>query len=395
MDYNFETCRDRSRMGSEKWDNMRAANPDVPKGIIPFSVADMELDNPPEIIEGLKEYVDNMVFGYTGPTESYFDSVISWMRRRHGLEVKKEWLVQTPGVVTGLYYVVQSMTKAGDGIIIMPPVYYPFPMVINANKRTVVESPLRLSGKRYEIDFEDLEQKASRPENTMLIFCSPHNPVGRVWDREELHKVADICIRHNVILVCDEIHNDLILPGFRHTMMSLAHEEIGKQLVICTSPSKTFNLAGLQVSNLIVENKELRERLAGVLTDSFHMGLNVFAYEACRLGYDKCEGWLSGLLSLLDKNRLLTEAFMKSEIPDIEVFPLEGTYLQWWDCRKLGLSEKELEYFMQKEALLFMDEGYLFGKQGSGFERINLACPTFVLEEALVRLKEACRKRGL
>ena len=394
MNYNFTTCKDRSKMGAGKWEAMKAQNPQVPEGIIPFSVADMELENPPEIVEGLQEFAGKMVFGYTNPTEPFFNSVISWMKNHHGLEVNKEWMVQTPGVVNGLHHTVRCMTRPGDGVIIMPPVYYPFARIIKANKREVVENPLLLRGNRYEIDFAGLEKKAAEEKNTMLIFCSPHNPIGRVWTKEELNQVADICLKNGVILVCDEIHHDLILPGHTFTSMPLAHEEIYDHMVLCTAPSKTFNLAGLQCSNLIIKNEALRKAMQDELQESAQMGLNIFAYEGCRLGYEKCGQWLSQLLELLDKNRRTVEEFMEKEIPDIHVFPLEGTYLQWWDCRKLGLSKEELEQFMTQEALLFLDEGYLFGKEGDGFERINLACPTKVLQEALGRLRDACRQRG-
>ncbi len=385
-EYDFHTLVSRKNTGSFKWDQMG----DQPEGVAPLSVADMELKNPPQIAEGLKEYLDGAILGYTGPTEDYFASVQSWMERRHGFRPEKEWIVPFAGVVPALNQLVRTCTRPGDSVLIMTPVYYPFYSAVEDNGRKLVKTQLTPMGDRYEIDFDDFAAKAALPEVKLLILCSPHNPVGRVWSREELERIAQICLEQNVFIVSDEIHFDLILPGYRHTSMGNLPQPWLDNCVICTAPSKTFNLAGMQASNLLVPNKTVRERLR---RDMGFSHLNILGYQACRLAYDKCEGWLDALLLHLDGNRQLVEDFLAQKLPCLKPFRLEGTYLMWIDCRALGLDKKELERFMQQEARWFCDEGYLFGSEGAGFERLNLACPRWVLEQALERLEQAVRAR--
>lgn len=395
MKYDFETVIDRSRLGSSKWNEMYMANPNVPAGIVPLSVADMELKNPPQIMEGLRDFfdVDRVTLGYTSPTERYHEAVRGWMRRRHGWDVDMEWNVLSPGVVTALFHAVSAFTEPGDGVIIFSPVYYPFRMAIEGRGRTVVDVPLVESGLRYEVDWEGFKAAARNPKNKLLMFCSPHNPVGRVWTEEELGRIAGICLENDVLILSDEIHNDLIMPGHRHTVFAKISKDIERRCVICTSPSKTFSLAGLQVSNIFVPNPELREKLRREMFSSGLFTLNIAAYRACEIAYNQCEDWLDQVIALIDNNARLAEAFMAERIPEIRVYPLEGTYLQWWDCRGLFPDHEELETFMRQKALLFLDEGYVFGETGRGFERINLACPTRVIQEALERLERALKSR--
>jgi aminotransferase/cystathionine beta-lyase len=298
-------------------------------------------------------------------------------------------------VVTAFFLTVQAFTEPGDGVIIQRPVYYPFTFAIERNKRTLVNNPLILENNSYRIDYEDLEKKARDPKNKVIIFCSPHNPVGRVWSREELQKVSEICLRNNVLMISDEIHFDLLLPGAQHTVYAALSEEAAQNCVVCTAPSKTFNLAGMQTSNIITPNKELREKLASQFAQNGSSMLNILGLKACELAYTHCEAWLDEFLGLLKVNHELVKSYCADHIPQIGVFPLEGTYLQWLDFRSFGMDYLELENFMINEAEWFTDEGAMFGEEGRGFERINLACPTAVIEEALERLFKALQARKL
>lgn len=395
MKYDFETLIARKNAGSGKWNSMYKANPNVPEDIVPFSVADMEFKNAPQIAEKISEYLKNSIMGYTNATDAYYDAVIGWMKRRHRWDVKKEWIVEYPGVVPALYHLVQLFTEPGEGVIIFTPVYYPFYNAVKNGGRTLTESRLVQNGKHYEIDFEDFEKKAKDSKNKLCLLCSPHNPVGRVWTKEELKHIGEICEKNNILVISDEIHHDLIMPGYEHTVYASISEEAAQNCIICTAPSKTFNMAGMMISNLIIPNTELKKRVYDYRNSQAIFACNMVGYKACETAYNDCEDWLKELLTVLNKNRKLTEEFMREKFPQIDVIPLEGTYLQWLDLRKLGLSYRELERFLQEEAYLFTDEGYIFGKPGEGFERINLACPAWVLRQALERLEEAWRKRKL
>lgn len=391
MRYDFTTVIDRTHAGSFKWDQMRGWNPDVDPGIIPFSVADMELLNPPEIIQGLQEYLDHLVLGYTGPTQAYFDAIIGWMKRRHGWDIQKEWLVQTAGVVSAFFNAVKVFTDPGDGVLFMTPAYYPFYSAIDQQGRVQVKVPLLLQGERYDIDWELFEESAKDPRNKILLFCSPHNPVGRIWLPEELERVVDICVRNDVVLVSDEIHFDLVMPGYKHTVISTISEKAAQHSIVLTAPSKTFNLAGAQCSNAVIKNDSLRQRfIAGLIATGFHM-LNIFAYKACEIAYDWCEAWLEELLQLVHANHKLVKDYFATHMPAIKVYDLEGTYLQWMDFRALGLDKHQLEELMHKKAQVFMDEGYVFGPEGEGFERLNLAAPTHTIQAACERMHEAVK----
>jgi len=394
MKYDFNSVPDRSKLGSSKWNDMLKANPNVPPGIIPLSVADMELQNAPQIMSALRGFLDEKVvsLGYTSYTESYTKAVKGWMQRRHSWDVDMEWNILSPGVVTTLFCAVRAFTDPGDGVIIFSPVYYPFKMAVEANKRKTADVPLVRNGLRYEIDWAAFERAAKKEENKLLLFCSPHNPVARVWTQEELLRVSDICLKHNVIVLSDEIHNDLIMPGHSHTVFAKLNSESEQNSIICTSPSKSFSLAGLQTSNIFVPNKALRRRLREVMFESGIFSLNAVGFRACEAAYNECEDWLEEAIALINNNAGFVEDFIASNIPEIQVFPLEGTYLQWWDCSRLFDDHKQLEDFMHTKALLFLDEGYMFGDTGRGYERINLACPQWVLADAMTRLKDALVK---
>lgn len=389
MKYNFETAPDRRGTGAFKWNSMYEAKPDVSDGVIPFSVADMEFQNPQPLLDGMVKYVSQAVYGYTGPTHAYYESVINYMKRRHNWDIQKDWIITTPGVVPALNELVKAFSEPGDGVIITRPVYYPFSMAIENSGRKLVNVSLINRDGHYEMDFEGLEKAAKDPSTKLMILCSPHNPVGRVWTEEELRKLASIFNSNGVMILSDEIHFDFVFPGHKHTVLATLSEEIQQNNIFCTAPSKTFNLGGVQVSNIIIPNPKLRERYNEYHKSMGMLALNMFAYKIGELVYNTCGDWFEELMQVLDTNRKLVEQYITTYLPQIKVIPLEGTYLQWLDCRALGMSGKELETFMQEKAELFFDEGYIFGEEGDGFERWNLACPTKYIQEGLERLRKA------
>ena len=394
----FSVTPDRRADGAEKWESMYRDDPDLRnnRAIVPLSVADMEFKTPPAVAAALEELARDRVLGYTGPTQGYVESVLGWQERRHGWRPKASWLVSTPGVVPAIALAVRSLTKPGDGVIIQTPVYYPFRMMVEAAGRTVVENPLVLKGERYVMDYADLERKAARKDVSMIVLCSPHNPVGRVWRRDELRKLADICLAHDVIIVSDEIHDDLVMPDHLHTTLcNVLSREERKRCVVCTAPSKTFNLAGVQCSNIFIPGKKLRRRFKAEAEGVALFSLNAFAYTACQAAYNESEDWLEQLLAVVWSNHQMLVSFVREHFPGVKAFPLEGTYLQWVDFSCWGMEPEELERFMKKEARLYLDEGTLFGTGGAGFERINLACTPSVLQDALYRLLAAARVRKL
>lgn len=391
--YDFTTRVDRTGTGASKWEAMRAIDPGVPADVVPLSVADMEFAPAPQIVDALVDFAQTSVFGYTGPTDAYYDAVLSWQRTRHGWDPQRDWVAMSPGVVPAVATSVRAFTQPGDGVIIMTPVYYPFRRCIEAAGRRVVENPLLHDEQamRYEPDFDHLARVAADPSTTMLVLCSPHNPVGRVWTRDELARIAQICCDNDVFICSDEIHNDLVLPGHEHTVIaSVMPQGRMRDCAVLTAPSKTFNLAGLQCSNIFIPDESRREAFEQAALDyaSFH-GCNAFAYPVCRTVYEQCGDWLDECLEVVAANARLVADFCAERLPMLRPYPLEGTYLLWLDCRGLGMEPAELERFMTREARLFLDEGTLFGEAGAGFERINLACPRAVLLEALERLAAA------
>lgn len=386
--YDFETVVKRFGTGSFKWESMRSLKKDLSETAVPLSVADMEFATPPEIAEGLKAFIDEMPLGYSGIFEEYKEQVVSWLERRHGFRPEKEWIVETDGVVPAIRQMVRAFTKKGDSVLIMTPVYYPFRSSVTSSGRNLVESRLLEENGVYSIDFDDLGEKVSREDVKLMILCSPHNPVGRVWKREELLKISRLCLENGVFLISDEIHFDLIMPGHKHfSLVRLEGDEL-LNTAVCTAPSKSFNLAGLQCANIFIPCEERRNAFK---KERDNISLNILAYQACMLAYKHCEAWLEQMLSVVDRNRRLVEEMIAASAPQIKVSPLEGTYLQWLDLRCLGLEPKEQERLMI-ESELFFDEGYIFGDGGEGFERINLATPTAVVQSAIKRLIDAVNK---
>ncbi len=388
MKHDFTSIPDRSTYGSSKWEIAKNASVEY----VPLSVADMEFPTAKPIVNALQKLAEDAILGYTNPTAEYYDAVLSWMKRRHDFEVEKDWIIQTPGIINALSLLIEASTQPGDGVIVMPPVYYPFDMTIVATNRKIVCCPLINTENGYEIDYELLEKKAKSSKNTAMLFSNPHNPVGRVWREDELKKVAEICADNGVFVIDDEIHNDLIMPGYNHTVMANVSEEAKNNIAVCTAPSKTFNLAGLQCSNIIIPNEKIRTRAKACNWINMQMHLNVFAYTACTAAYNECEDWLDELIGVIVDNAKLVEDFMAENFPEIKVYPLEGTYLQWLDMSALGMPHTELREVLEG-ANIYLDNGEMFGPLGRGFQRINLACAKETLEKALIRFKNAVEKK--
>ncbi len=354
-------------------------------------MADMEFETAPEIKEALKKLVDETVLGYTHPTPGYYQALTDWMKRRHDFPIKQEWVVNTPGVVYALGMLIDASTKPADNVIVLTPVYYPFDMAVIAKGRHIVYSPLVIRNGRYEIDYEDLEKKAKSEKTKALLFCNPHNPVGRVWEPQELAQVGEICCKNNVFIIDDEIHHDLIMPGYHHTVMANISDEIHENIAVCTAPSKTFNLAGVQCSNIIIPNESVRARAKAYNMMQMQSGMNIFAHRACEAAYSQGEPWLEELLTVIADNARYVEEYMAQHWPQIKVYPLEGTYLQWLDMRGLEMNHRELKQMLE-EAGIYLDNGEIFGHQGRGFERINLACARSTLEVTMDRFTAAVEK---
>ena len=388
MAYDFTTLPDRWDAGAFKYEHMKQMKPDVSRDAVPLSVADMEFKNPPEVVEGLKDYLDHNVLGYTGPTEAYYAAVQGWMERRHGFRPEKDWFITSPGIVPALYELVKALTVPGDGVLMLSPVYHPFRFCAQEQGREALFCPLIERGRTYDIDFDRFEKLCAEQRTKLFLLCSPHNPVGRIWTREELVRLSEICLKNDVVMVADEIHGDLILPGYDFTSVGTLPERYVKNAVLCTAPSKTFNLAGMQCSNLFVADEGLREKLK---KEGHYPTLTALGYESCRLAYTHGAPWLDALRTVLGENKRLVETYLAEHIPEIKPFELMGTYLMWLDCRGLGLDKDALEKAMV-EGELFFDEGYIFGQEGAGFERLNLACPTRVVQKALEKLKAVAER---
>ena len=392
MKYDFTTRVNRKGQGSFKWEDMYAKKPNVADGIVPLSVADMEFKNAPEIIEGLKNYLDQVVLGYTMANKEYKKAVCNWMKKKHNFEIQEDWIINTAGVVPAFFSAIQEFTKEGDGVIIMTPVYYPFFNAINLQGRKLIDCPLIEKDGMYYIDYDLFDKLSQVSKNKVLLFCSPHNPVGRVWTKEELKKLSDIILKNEVLLLSDEVHFDIIMPNKKHTVFQTIDDKLAERTITFTAPSKTFNLAGMGMSNTIIKNKELHDRFINSLNRTCSIPFTALGYKSCEIAYTQCEEWLKECLEVIYKNQQLIVEFFEKNYSEIKVIKNEGTYLLWVDFRALNMEPEDLEKFMINEASIFLDEGYIFGENGKGFERFNLAAPTSVIEETLQRLDKALKK---
>ncbi len=361
----------------------------MPEDVLPLWVADMDFETSSYVLDALRERLNHGIFGYTEEIPGYFESVRDWMQRHHDFAVEKSWLVKTPGVVFALAMAIQAYTEPGDAVLIQQPVYYPFAGVIRDNGRQMITNTLYLGeDNRYHIDFEDFEQKLTEHRVKLFFLCSPHNPVGRVWSKEELIRLGDICLRHQVIVVSDEIHGDFVFQGKHHVFADLK-EEYADFSVICTSPSKTFNLAGLSLSNIFIPNEDLRKRFRKAMDAAGVSELNVMGQVACVAAYRQGEEWYQAMMRYVGDNIAFIKAYVEENLPGVRMVTHEGTYLVWLDFTGLGLSEAALEHKIVHEAKLWLDGGGMFGAGGAGFQRINVACPRKLLQEALERIGAA------
>lgn len=386
--FDFDEVIDRRNTDCLKYDF--AVQRGRPEGVLPLWVADMDFRTSRKILDAIAERVDHGIFGYTESGESYFEAVAGWMRGRHAWEVRREWLVKTPGVVFALAMAVKAYSREGDAVLIQQPVYYPFTEVIEDNGRKVVNSSL-IQGKdgRYRIDFEDLETKIIKNRVSLFLLCSPHNPVGRVWSREELERLGEICLKHNVVVVSDEIHEDFVFGDRRHYVFADVRTEFEDISVICTSPAKTFNLAGLQISNIFIPNKELRTKFEKQIAAAGYSQLNTIGLTACEAAYRHGADWYEAMLRYVADNIGYMKEYLTTRLPMLKMTVPEGTYLVWVDFRALGLPPEQLEELIVKKADLWLDSGAIFGETGQGFERFNVACPRKILKKALEQLERA------
>lgn len=386
----FDTVHDRKNTGAIKYDTLPSGS--RYKDVIPMWIADMDFKVPSEVENALLSVSEHGIFGYTNTDDEYNAVLGDWYLRRMNWKTQPEWNIKTPGVVFAIAAAINAFTNIGDSVLICQPVYYPFANVVTANKRNLVVSQLQLSGGRYEIDFDDLEKKITDNSVKLFLLCSPHNPVGRVWTKEELLEIGRICLKHNVLIVSDEIHSDFIYKGSVHIPIASLSDELADRTITCTAPSKTFNLAGLQAANIFVKNPVLREKLQKACAATGYSNLNTIAIAATKAAYKYGEPWLNALLEYLQNNiSLLHNSLSDSKISLINP---EGTYLMWLDCRALNLTDRELKNFFIDEAGLWLHNGSTFGAGGSGFMRMNIACPQVILKEAILRLNNALQQRS-
>lgn len=387
--HEFDSVIDRRGTNSLKYDF--AAERGYPADVLPLWVADMDFRTAQPVLDALHAAVRHGIFGYSETKERYVRAVSGWFQTHFGWEPRPEWLVKTPGVVFALAMAVRALTEPGESVLIQTPVYYPFYSVIRDNGRKLVENPLRYRDGRYEIDFADLEAKIRDERVRLLFLCSPHNPVGRVWTKEELQTLGGICRKYGVIVASDEIHCDFTLPGHPHTVFSAACPELAEQTLICTAPSKTFNLAGLQVSNIWIAGEALRRKFQKELDRSGYSQLNALGLVAAQAAYESGEDWLLQCRRYLRENLDFLRAFLRERLPEIRLVEPEGTYFAWLDCSALGLDAKALKRLIVHRAKLWLDDGLLFGEAASAFQRVVLACPRQTLAQALERLEAAVR----
>ena len=392
MQYDFDTPIDRTHTWSIKHDFKKENG--KADDILPLWVADMDFRSPDSVVEALKKAVDHGIFGYSRADESYFDAVAAWYQKRHHLTLQPEWMTCTPGIVFALSIAVRAFSQEGDAVLIQPPVYHPFSRAILRNKRTLVENPLVLKDGHYEMDLEDLEQKVLDEHVKLMILCNPHNPVGRVWTREELTALADICLRHHVYVISDEIHGDFVWRGHEQTPYASISEEACLHSMMCTAPSKTFNLAGMATSNLFIPDPQMRRKFRSELLDVGQENMNRLGLFACRAAYEGGGEWLDQLIGYLAGNLALVRDFCKNRVPQIQLVEPEGTYLAWLDCRELGMTDDELMAFFSDEAKVWLDPGTHSGEQGSGFMRFNLGSSRSVIAQALDQIEAAWKKRN-
>ena len=385
MNYNFDEIINRNGTDSVKWDGVegRWGRNDL----VPMWVADMDFRTAPFVIEAIRKRLEHEVLGYTFACKEWADSIINWLKERHGWTIRKEMLTFTPGIVRGLAFVIHCFTEVGDKVMVMPPVYHPFFLVTQKNKREVVYSPLFLKDGQYYIDFDRFRQDIQGCK--ILILSNPHNPGGRVWTKEELAEIADICYDNGTLVISDEIHADLTLPPYQHPTFALISEKARLNSIVFMSPSKAFNMPGIASSYAIIENDEIRHRFQEYMEASEFSEGHMFAYLSVAAAYSHGTEWLDQAVAYIKGNVDFTENYLKEQLPAIKMIRPQASYLIFLDCRELGLNQEDLNRLFAEEAHLALNDGMTFGKEGEGFMRLNVACPRAILEKALEQLKQA------
>jgi cystathionine beta-lyase len=393
MKYDFDTVCDRRNTGCAKWGAVKEIF--GREDVIPMWVADMDFPTAPPVVEALKKRAAHPFYGYTMPSPGLTGAVVDRMKRRFGWKIEPEWVVYTPGIIPALNIAVRALARPGDDIILQEPVYYPFFGVVTGSGCQIAHNNLKLSRGRYTMDFADLESKfkpeGRRMDHTRVravILCNPQNPIGRVWTKEELTRLGGIVIKNGAVVISDEIHCELLYQGYRHTPFASISEEFAQNSIVCMAPSKTFNLPGLEASSIIIPDKKLRDSFNDARSGLVH-GVNIFGLTAMEAAYRYGDDWLEQLLDYLQGSLEITMDWFKKRIPRIKVIAPQGTYLLWLDCRGLKLDDKALQKFMREEARVGFDDGFMFGEGGSGFQRMNIACPRSLLREALGRMEKA------
>lgn len=389
--YDFDTVTDRRGTNSLKYDF--AVERGRPADVLPLWVADMDFPAPPCVLDALAGAVRHGIFGYSETKADYAAAVTGWFERRFGWRPEEKWLVKTPGVVYALSMAIRAATEPGEAVLIQPPVYYPFFEVIRDNGRRLVENTLVLREGRYHIDFEDFERKIAGSGVKLFLLCSPHNPVGRVWSLEELQRMSEICARYGVTVVSDEIHCDFAFAEHPHTPFLKACPALAERTVLCTAPSKSFNLAGLQVSNIFLPGEALRARFQKEIARTGYSQLNTLGLAACKAAYEGADDWLDQARAYMRANLDFLREYLQERLPQIRLVEPEGTYFAWLDCSGLGLSRQALDELVTQRARLWLDAGHIFGGGSGQFQRVVLACPRSTLAQALQRLERAVQEQ--
>lgn len=386
MKYDFDKTIDRRATNSYKWDS-------APEGVLPMWVADMDFRTAPAIIDALQKRVAHGIFGYTRVPDAYYDAVTSWFSRRHGWDIDREWIIYTSGVVPAVSAVIKALTVPGDKVIVQTPVYNCFFSSIRNNGCEIVSNPLRRTADTYEMDFDALERCAADPRAKVMLLCNPHNPAGRVWTPDELTRLGNICLRNGVTVVADEIHCELVYQGFKYTPFASLSDAFLHRSVTCVSPSKAFNIAGLQIANIVAFDNDLRSRIDKAININEVCDVNPFGVAATIAAYNEGEEWLNQLVDYLYGNYEAMAEFCRRELPEFPITRLEGTYLVWMDCSSLGMPSDALEHALLDDARLWLNAGTMYGAEGEGYMRWNIACPRSVMLDGLNRFLDFVRSR--
>lgn len=388
--YNFDHVIERRGTACQKWDNLGKVfgDPDI----LALWKADMDFKTPPEVIERLKKRLDHGIFGYPNRPDDFYDAIISWMSRRHGWDIKKEWICHSPGVTPSLVFSMLAMTRPGDRVVIQSPIYAPFYHIIEENGRRITDNPLVFDNGRFFMNLDDLKAKLNSRVK-MLFLCNPHNPSGRVWQKRELEEIAEICLKNNITIVSDDVHSDIVYEGNKHIPIANISRDIEERTITSFSPSKTFNLAGFRSAVVVIPNKDLRDRYNDLISGMHLAGVTVFGAEAIAAAYSTGEEWLEELIEYLSGNLRFVEEFLRENIPAIKLIKPEGTYVPLIDFRELGLSSEELQKFLVHKAGVGMNNGAEFGKVTEGFARMTIAAPRSTITEGLNRIKTAIENR--